>query len=235
LLLGAFLDDVADSIHDETLLALLPKDQAASIRKNVRVEDRKLRLLVRLLLAEGLRLLAGRPHAETLGELILDGLGRPCLPDSPWDFSFSHSGKAGVCLIGDKEKHGRLGVDVEIRRDLRPEDIASAFCAEERLFLDQQESQGEETLRLALFDLWTRKEAALKAQGSGLLWEPSRVNMLASCPLPSMPKLYITNLTLLELDGYSAACAIERGSVLVNTLIYPRGVKGMHGEYLFGT
>ncbi|GHU25780.1 hypothetical protein FACS189488_13410 [Betaproteobacteria bacterium] len=232
LLLGAFVDDVADRVHDETLLALLPEEQAASIRKNIRVKDRKLRLLVRLLLAEGLRLLAGRSHAETLGALSLDELGRPFLPDGTWDFSFSHSGSAGVCLLGRREKYGRLGVDVEIRRELRPEDIAPAFCPEEREFLDQQ--RGYEGQRLALFDLWTRKEAALKAQGFGLLWEPARANMLTPCPLPSMPDLHVINLALPEFDGYSMAFAVERGLASVKTLIYPRGVEGKHGEYLFG-
>jgi phosphopantetheinyl transferase len=189
----------------EPLLDLLPESQKNSIARNVRAQDRALRLLARGLLGWALARLAGVSLAQTLNALQSDAWGRPFLPGSPWDFSFSHSGELAVCLLGQKARHGRLGVDVEARRELTLPDIAPAFCPEEKNYLASRNSQ-------TLIDLWARKEAALKAAGTGLLRDPASVNMLAANPLPDMPGLWLVKLPDIPLwADYSLALAVENG------------------------
>jgi 4'-phosphopantetheinyl transferase len=195
------------------LLTLLPEREARSIRGNVREEDRMARLIVRFLLAQALFLLENRAPADTLGALGADSLGRPGLPDGKWAFSFSHSQSLAVCLIGLAGRHGRLGVDVEAWRDLRPEDIAPAFCPDERCHLDEITDETERRQRL--FGLWTQKEAILKAQGTGLLHPPSEINLCSERPLPAMPDLWVLTIVSPEFSGYSLSCAAENGAASV--------------------
>ncbi len=95
--------------------------------------------------------------------------GKPALA-SPWDksqlrFNLSHS--AGLALIAVSMRH-EIGVDVEhlSRKVGQMQDIAKRFFAPgeyERLCALPREEQ-----RRAFFCCWTRKEAYLKAVGTGL-------------------------------------------------------------------
>jgi len=82
-------------------LDYLPRGQADAIRRNRRGEDRRRRLLVRILLAFGLHLLTGNDARSTLASLAREEDGRPVLRDSPWQIGFSHAAKWAVCVIGD--------------------------------------------------------------------------------------------------------------------------------------
>jgi phosphopantetheinyl transferase len=127
LLLSATLRDAVPPALEKNVLALLPSEQAASIAGNRREQDRSLRILVRLLLAEGLRLLEGRSFPDSLGRLARTARGRPFVRDSGWECSFSHSGDLALCLLGRRTWHGRLGIDAERMRPLALEDVAAAF------------------------------------------------------------------------------------------------------------
>jgi len=79
-------------------------------------------------------------------------------------FNLSHSKDAIVIgFVKDYE----IGVDVEfIKKDMEFEDIANSFFSEEEIhelmcFNKKEKSQ-------AFFNCWTRKEAFIKAEGSGL-------------------------------------------------------------------
>lgn len=76
-------------------------------------------------------------------------------------FNLSHSGGDFLIAIGDKE----LGVDIEqIKPEFQYQDIASQyFSAGEVEFIDKATDPTE-----AFFLLWTRKEALLKACGTGI-------------------------------------------------------------------
>lgn len=206
LLLTATLLDAIPPALEERVMALLPNSQSASIARNIRKRDRRLRILVRLLLAEGLRLMEDSPLAATLGSLEGDDNGRPFLPGSAWEFSFSHSHELALCLVGRRRTCGRLGVDAERLHPLSLADVAPAFCREE-----QEAIAGAPDAQGLLFALWTRKEAALKALGKGFLLDPASVNMLSSRPLPSLPNLWSGNFKLSRHPDYAAALAVENG------------------------
>jgi 4'-phosphopantetheinyl transferase len=103
-------------------------------------------------------------------------------------FNVSHSEGMALCAIAAES---RLGVDVERVRRLPDLDSIAAgfFSPRERAFLrDSALIVREERF----FELWTRKEAWLKAQGDGLLGPLTRIEVLQAAegdpwlaPVPS--------------------------------------------------
>ena len=89
--------------------------------------------------------------------------GKPHVVGSTLEFNISHSGDLAVIALAQVE----VGVDVELPRPRRSDDIARRFYAPgeiERLF-----AQSDPAARAdSFFRLWTCKEAFLKVTGEGL-------------------------------------------------------------------
>lgn len=100
-------------------------------------------------------------------------LGSEPVPES---FNVSHSGDHGLLAFAP---NGRLGVDVEERHRRHDPDgpIREVFTLREREELAATE--GDEKLRL-FFKLWTLKEAAIKALGTGFSLDPARFEIPTS-------------------------------------------------------
>lgn len=94
------------------------------------------------------------------GKPLLDGAHR----ESPLRFNASHSGDWAVyAFVQDHE----VGVDVEhIKADFETEGIAERFFS--ALEVQTLHALAEEEKPAAFFRCWTRKEAYIKAIGSGL-------------------------------------------------------------------
>ncbi len=96
--------------------------------------------------------------------------GKPCLdPPCGWSFNLSHSGDAAaLALVRDAS----IGLDVEVLRRIDDlDDLANrCFTTAERRELALCPAEHRDVLFL---QGWTRKEACLKAIGSGLLVEPN--------------------------------------------------------------
>lgn len=111
-----------------------------------------------------------RVLGEVLGEdpksfrFVASERGRPSLPGSAWDFNLSHSGAWAALAVA---KGAQVGIDVEVRRELRDmlEVSKLVFTPTEHATVAQ--AQGE-ARALAFFRGWTRKEALLKASGLGI-------------------------------------------------------------------
>ena len=108
--------------------------------------------------------------------------GKPEIPEYPeLSFNLSHSGDTallGVCFAR------RLGVDVEETRPGR-DFVAIAehfFSGEERAALDRI---GDATRAHAFYRAWTRKEAYLKAIGTGLSFASTRFTITFDPDRPS--------------------------------------------------
>ena len=99
--------------------------------------------------------------------------GRPFVADAGFDFNVSHSGD--LALIALLDGHGRVGVDIERLVPLRDMDklAETVFTAREREILRRERG----TRLKAFYRLWTCKESYLKAIGTGLMVEPSRVDI----------------------------------------------------------
>ncbi len=104
--------------------------------------------------------------------LFAGPMGKPATPSGPV-FNVSHGEQH--LLIGIAAE-GRLGVDVEVRKDIGDAmDLARChFCAEEIAALG---GLSQEQLSATFLRIWTRKESLLKALGVGLALSLDSVSM----------------------------------------------------------
>lgn len=112
-----------------------------------------------------LRVLLARYVARRANEIafIYDQYGKPAIAGGEPQFNLSHSGELAVIAIS---AHLPLGVDVEqLSRSIDSDALIGSFAsANERAAFAALPQQGRE---LAFFYWWTRKEAVLKALGTG--------------------------------------------------------------------
>lgn len=94
--------------------------------------------------------------------------GQPQLPGTPWATSLSHSGSWVALAVG---RTAVLGVDIERSPPLRAlNDLVSTVCTpREAIDMHDLPPAAREH---AMLRLWTRKEALLKAFGTGLSGPP---------------------------------------------------------------
>jgi 4'-phosphopantetheinyl transferase len=99
--------------------------------------------------------------------------GQPCLPGTPLATSLSHSGTLVLIGVGHVTA---LGVDIERsppRTALAP--LMPTLCTPGEAVL--MRALPAAALEAALLQLWTRKEALLKAFGIGLAQEPAAITV----------------------------------------------------------
>ena len=136
-------------------LARLPKPMAALILKKRTLLDMQLAIAGKLLLVE---VLSKLNMPLLLADIKVDAFQRPYF-DADIDFNISHSGNVAVCCATTK---GKVGVDVEEMYQVNVHDYDSYFTAKEWAIIDNSGDKAD-----AFFKLWTRKEAVLKAIGTG--------------------------------------------------------------------
>lgn len=171
--------------------ALLSDDERARAERFLRSEDRERsvagRAALRLILAGAL---GTDPRAVVVRP---DAAGKPVLArahDEELSFNVSHSGAWALIAVAGG---ARIGVDVELIRPI-PDPLSLArhhFAAAEIAALSSLAPQA----RLpAFYACWTRKEAWLKAFGTGLAYGLARF----AVAVPPQPA------ALLSLDGSAA-------------------------------
>lgn len=121
--------------------------------------------LRRLLMVRGVPRVGNSAFAANdFGKLSLEGIEGP-------NFNISYAGDA--VLIGISGIHA-VGVDIESRRTVHDEDICSdIFHESERAALFRE--RAGDARSVAFLRAWTRKEACVKAIGTGLSTPPSSV------------------------------------------------------------
>lgn len=109
--------------------------------------------------------------------------GQPCLPGTGYATSLSHSGNHVAIAVARTEC---IGIDVEQtppRAGMR--DLLKVVCTpEEANAISALPPSAQDA---ALLELWTRKEALLKAFGVGLLATPSTIRADAGIPISPPP------------------------------------------------
>jgi 4'-phosphopantetheinyl transferase len=132
--------------------------------------------------------------------------GRPELPGRRLRFSLAHS--AGLALVAVTER-ADVGADLE-RMDARLAEPPSAehyFAPAERARLDGL--TGRARLHL-FFELWTEKEAYLKATGAGITGGLGELDWTGWTLLrPAVP------------DGYAAAIAVRASDAVLRLEPWP--------------
>lgn len=148
------------------------------------------------LLKFGFRL-SGRADFE-LSRLLFTGRKKPRW-EGGHDFNLSHSEALLACALTDD---GRVGIDVEFIRPLQDR---------ERLFeqiLSPDETPSPEADHGLFFRYWTSKEAVIKAEGSGGVWDMPEVGLRGT---RASYKNTLWLLSPLELvPGYAACLACDR-------------------------
>ena len=97
--------------------------------------------------------------------------GKPYFQDGP-DFNISHSDNLVVCVVSGK---GKVGIDVEERRNISIDEFSSQFCEEEWQAITNA------TYPLYMFyHYWTAKESVIKADGRGLTLPLNSLKISAS-------------------------------------------------------
>ena len=138
------------------LVSVLPEDARPGIYRYRRWEDAHAALLGKHLLLYAFR----RLHLDyTLSDIGYTSYKRPFIKGAP-DFNISHSGNIAVCAIAGK---GYVGIDIEKPVPLHVEDFRQQFTPEEWDAIRNDPAAPE-----IFYRYWTRKEAVLKAAGTGL-------------------------------------------------------------------
>ncbi len=133
-------------------------------------------------------------------------LGKPYVENSNLFFNLSHRNKYGLLAIF---KDAEVGVDVEYIKELQ--DVATfssySFSEQEKAMIFNNGNANPEIL----FTFWAFKEAFIKATGTGLSVDISKINLAdffdkETCVMPDDKKLW--TLKRLEIEaGYKAAFA----------------------------
>lgn len=142
----------------ESGLAMMPEVIKNRIGKLYHQDDRKLSLLGKLLLCKQLHYY-GLTENLSLQLLHEDEYGRPYF-QSEFDFNISHSGRYAICTAS---KNCRVGTDIEEVRKIDFSDFTDFFSGKEWSLIHNANDP-----LAAFYKLWSRKEALVKADGTGI-------------------------------------------------------------------
>jgi 4'-phosphopantetheinyl transferase len=142
--------------------------------------------------------------------------GKPSLRGHKLEFNLSHSGDFALVAVTRQRK---VGVDLErIRSEMEVESIARRFFSQSEL--REWLAVPPDQRQIAFFHCWTRKEAFIKAHGSGLSYPlknfdvsltPGETALLrATRPDPEESARW-TLLSLEVAPSYAAAVAVGQG------------------------
>ncbi|MBO1518888.1 4'-phosphopantetheinyl transferase family protein [Oceanisphaera pacifica] len=190
---------------------LLSQPEQARLNKMQSPQQAKLFLLGRYLLRQ---LLA--PALQQAPEHIaisLDEKGKPQLTEASWHFNISHSGNLLALAFGNQ---GPLGIDVE-SRTLSEKQIHRLakryFAPNEQVWLEQAQTQAR------FLQLWTIKEAVLKAHGGGIANNLSAVQWQPFEPIAHFDKAQY-QLHLYQAQHTRVTLALQDAALLHNDNIH---------------
>lgn len=145
-------------------------------------------------------LLGLRPEAM---EFCVGTLGKPYLQGYPLHFNLGHSGDLVILAWAEDRE---VGVDIEeVKEDFGWEDVArQSFSDAELSYL---EKVPERERRTAFYEIWTLKEAYVKALGCGIGIDTNEFSVKPEVRLDG--KWRLRDLTVEK--GYAAALAWEEG------------------------
>jgi 4'-phosphopantetheinyl transferase len=134
---------------------LLPQNMRAEALKKRAWTDKQLYIAGKLLLAKVLQQFDVR---VSLGDVKYNSHHRPYF-DNGIDFNIAHSGNLAVCCGTDT---GRVGIDIE---QIKPIDLSE--YTDYFTYAEWEVIRRYPDIMRGFYDFWTRKEALLKAIGTG--------------------------------------------------------------------
>jgi 4'-phosphopantetheinyl transferase len=100
-----------------------------------------------------------------LNQLVFDSGRKPRWPRGNFDFNISHSKSLVVCALTE---NADVGIDVEHIQPLKDKSLFERILAPNELLPPGDTMQ-------EFFQVWTRKEAVIKAAGDGGVWDMQQV------------------------------------------------------------
>jgi 4'-phosphopantetheinyl transferase len=216
------------SANLENLLGILQPDEFERAKKFYFEKDRNRFIAARSILRSILGLyLNENPDQIKIG---YTSFGKPVLvPGSYFQnlhFNLSHSENLALLAIASE---GNVGIDIEqIRYDLDIEALASRFFSKEEICV--LEKMDAEKKMEVFFQLWTRKEAFLKATGKGLSFPMEHCDVSSADNRNFSPVIIpITDISdqsnwyVMDLEPakeYMAAIASDRPNMLISLWDY---------------
>lgn len=136
------------SSYENEAMRLLPEARRRKAEKYIKREDRLLSVCAGMLMYKILSV-----TSET--EMTYNEHGKPFLKHGKF-FSLSHSGNYAFLSVHDEV----IGIDAERIRKRKEGISARMFTLEEQTYVQEDD--------VSFFSVWTRKEAVVKALGTGL-------------------------------------------------------------------
>jgi 4'-phosphopantetheinyl transferase len=184
----SFTEPLSPEVYEQ-LLCRLPGEQRLRINRFKRWQDAHASLLGRMLVEI---LFLKHDFSFEQEKIMLDEKNRPFYPGGP-DFNISHSGNMVCCSLAN----ARTGIDIEEIKSIEIKDFKEQFRKEEWT----QICNAVDPLQ-AFYNLWTMKEALLKADGRGLFRPLRDVVIKNGQSISDNVSFDIVPLTMH--DGYSA-------------------------------
>ena len=157
-----FLNDILLP-EDAQLLQHVSSDRRKKVLRFRFDKDRRLSLYTALLARKMIRDLTGLPQDQQC--FVTDRQGKPSLqvinPNTSIYFNISHTDGCAVCALSLNQE---VGVDVEKIRPAPFSIMSRCFHPEEMTFVETDSEDSDKRF----FEVWTRKEALLKKNGTGL-------------------------------------------------------------------
>lgn len=179
----AWTAELSVAVHEDRWRALLSDEECARERRFRFEEDRRSYLLAHALTRHVLGGLCGAAPSTLGFESGLHGRPELCFPEvrPRLRFNLSHTRGLVACAVALERD---VGVDVEhVDRRVDIDQLAaSVFSPAERAALARLEGDSK---RVRFFELWTLKEAYIKAVGKGLSLRLSAITLeLDAAPTP---------------------------------------------------
>ena len=204
---------ISEQNHSRLLSSNLgdfPKDFGEKVLKYRRWQDGQLSLLGRLLLRNGLKKIGSPIDVKNIE---YDSYNKPYLKNENMQFNISHSGNIVVCVICDATE---IGVDIEIIKDINVSDYKIQMT--EREWHSIHDSKDT---KMAFFNYWTQKEAAMKAEGNGLSIPLKSFEIIDNTTIINGEKFFLKKIRLDK--SYKCHLAFKNG--LDDTIYSPQKIE----------
>ena len=153
-------------------LLSMPASIAMKINQYNNYEDKVLRLYGKLLLSEGINEMDITKNVS-LADITFNENGKPIIANKSIYFNTSYTGNIAVCIISTE---GETGIDIEKIKPVELSLYKEYFTLNEWNYIFSAKGIDESIKHF--YHLWTRKEAILKASGTGLLFPLNTIEVL---------------------------------------------------------
>ncbi|MCS4237274.1 4'-phosphopantetheinyl transferase [Myroides gitamensis] len=173
--------------------------------------DQEASILGKLLLKYGFIQLGFDGNA-LLQQLTTDTNGKPSIAQSSLSFSISHSDDFIICVLTSNPS---IGVDIEKVTPIPQEDYTFLLRKDEQIQIAQSSQKDR-----AFYQLWTQKEACLKADGRGLSFPLENVFISHDIASVDTTIWYLEELLLSDVYCCTIATNTKRQNEIVKQQIH---------------